>query len=62
MIMGVLNLTPDSFSDGGKFNSLGKGINHAKKLLKEGVILLILEGSLLDLDLKQLIQYKNGIE
>ena len=44
MIMGVLNLTPDSFSDGGKFNSLGKGINHAKKLLKEGVDIIDIGG------------------
>ena len=42
--MGVLNLTPDSFSDGGKFNSLGKGINHAKKLLKEGVDIIDIGG------------------
>ena len=28
-IMGVLNLTPDSFSDGGKFNSKKKGTDHA---------------------------------
>ena len=32
-MMGVLNLTPDSFSDGGKFNSKEKGINHAISLL-----------------------------
>ena len=44
MIMGVLNLTSDSFSDGGKFNSLGKGINHAKKLLKEGVDIIDIGG------------------
>ena len=44
VIMGVLNLTPDSFSDGGKFNSLGKGINHAKKLLKEGVDIIDIGG------------------
>ena len=44
LIMGVLNLTPDSFSDGGKFNSLGKGINHAKKLLKEGVDIIDIGG------------------
>jgi len=35
-IMGVLNLTPDSFSDGGKFNKKNDGINHAKKLFKFG--------------------------
>jgi dihydropteroate synthase len=44
MIMGVLNLTPDSFSDGGKFNSFGKGLNHAKKLLKEGVDIIDIGG------------------
>ena len=27
--MGILNLTPDSFSDGGKFNKEKKGIKHA---------------------------------
>ncbi|MDA9647433.1 hypothetical protein N9T17_01905 [Candidatus Pelagibacter sp.] len=30
-IMGVLNLTPDSFSDGGKFNKDNKGLKHALK-------------------------------
>ena len=35
-IMGVLNLTPDSFSDGGKFNKKNKGSNHAKYLFKFG--------------------------
>jgi dihydropteroate synthase len=35
-IMGVLNLTPDSFSDGGKFNKKNKGSNHAKYLFKLG--------------------------
>ena len=31
-IMGVLNLTPDSFSDGGKFNSKNKGNEQAVKM------------------------------
>ncbi|KMQ60850.1 dihydropteroate synthase [Chryseobacterium sp. BLS98] len=35
-IMGILNLTPDSFSDGGKFNSEKSALKHAEKLLKEG--------------------------
>ena len=35
-IMGVLNLTPDSFSDGGKFNTKKKGKNHATNLYNEG--------------------------
>ena len=35
-IMGILNLTPDSFSDGGKFNKKKNGIDHAKFLFKFG--------------------------
>lgn len=35
-IMGILNLTPDSFSDGGKFNNEKSALNHAEKLLKDG--------------------------
>jgi len=35
-IMGVLNLTPDSFSDGGKFNKRKDGIKHAIDLFKFG--------------------------
>ena len=35
-LMGVLNLTPDSFSDGGKFNKKSKGITHAINLFKFG--------------------------
>jgi len=35
-IMGILNLTPDSFSDGGKFNDEKSALEHAEKLLKDG--------------------------
>jgi len=35
-IMGVLNLTPDSFSDGGKFNKKKVGVKHAFDLFKFG--------------------------
>ena len=35
-IMGILNITPDSFSDGGKFNKKKKGLNHAFNLFKFG--------------------------
>lgn len=35
-IMGILNLTPDSFSDGGKFNNEKLALVHAEKLLKNG--------------------------
>ena len=35
-IMGILNLTPDSFSDGGKFNKKKEGLKHAFNLFKFG--------------------------
>ncbi|MET3532393.1 dihydropteroate synthase [Chryseobacterium flavum] len=34
--MGILNLTPDSFSDGGKFNNEKSALRQAEKLLSEG--------------------------
>ena len=43
-IMGVLNLTPDSFSDGGKFNTKTKGIKHAIYLFNNGADLIDLGG------------------
>lgn len=35
-IVGILNITPDSFSDGGKFDSLDSALVHAKKLIDDG--------------------------
>ena len=43
-ILGVLNLTPDSFSDGGKFNSKKKGVNHAIHLVNSGANLIDVGG------------------
>lgn len=39
-IMGVLNLTPDSFYDGGKNNSLGDALKKAEQLLSEGASMI----------------------
>ncbi|MCS4302275.1 dihydropteroate synthase [Chryseobacterium sp. BIGb0232] len=39
-IMGILNLTPDSFSDGGKFNDEKLALKHAEKLLNDGAEIL----------------------
>jgi dihydropteroate synthase len=39
-VMGVINLTPDSFSDGGRYLEPGKAVAHAKQLLAEGAHLL----------------------
>ena len=43
-ILGVLNLTPDSFSDGGKFNTQKKGVSHAINLLNSGANLIDIGG------------------
>ncbi len=43
-IMGVLNLTPDSFSDGGKFNTKSKGIKHALEMFKTGANIIDIGG------------------
>jgi len=43
-IMGVLNLTPDSFSDGGKFNKKKAGLEHALNLLKFGADIIDVGG------------------
>jgi len=43
-IMGILNLTPDSFSDGGKFNKDNIGIKHAYALFKSGAKIIDVGG------------------
>lgn len=43
-VMGILNVTPDSFSDGGKFNSLEKAIAHAKEMVEQGADIIDIGG------------------
>ena len=43
-IMGILNLTPDSFSDGGKYNKKNLGYNHAINLCKSGADIIDVGG------------------
>lgn len=43
-IMGILNVTPDSFSDGGKFIDLEKAVKHAKKMVAEGADIIDVGG------------------
>lgn len=40
LVMGILNFTPDSFSDGGKFNNLDAALKHAEQMIKEGADIL----------------------
>ncbi len=44
ILMGVINLTPDSFSDGGKYNKKNSGFNHAKYLAQKGSDILDIGG------------------
>jgi dihydropteroate synthase len=43
-IMGILNVTPDSFSDGGRFNTKDRALKHAQRLLEEGADILDIGG------------------
>jgi dihydropteroate synthase len=44
LIMGVINITPDSFSDGGQFLDSGDAIKHALELVREGANIIDLGG------------------
>ena len=43
-IMGILNVTPDSFSDGGRFDKMDAALLHAEKMIKEGADILDVGG------------------
>ncbi|MBM7614943.1 dihydropteroate synthase [Alkaliphilus hydrothermalis] len=43
-IMGILNITPDSFSDGGNYVDLDKAIQHAKEMVEEGADIIDVGG------------------
>ena len=40
VVMGILNVTPDSFYDGGKFNNESNILNLAEKMLEEGAAII----------------------
>lgn len=43
-VMGILNVTPDSFSDGGKFNRLDQALFHVQEMLDQGMDILDIGG------------------
>lgn len=43
-IMGILNVTPDSFSDGGKFNQMDAALKHAEEMIADGAAILDIGG------------------
>lgn len=44
LVMGVVNVTPDSFSDGGKFHRPEAAVSHGRKLVEEGAAILDIGG------------------
>ncbi len=42
--MGILNITPDSFSDGGKYLDFNEALKHAEKMIEEGVDIIDVGG------------------
>jgi dihydropteroate synthase len=44
VVMGIVNVTPDSFSDGGRFLDTRKAIEHGRKLIEEGAAILDIGG------------------
>lgn len=44
LVMGILNVTPDSFSDGGRYDRLDLAVEHAKKLQADGADLIDIGG------------------
>ena len=43
-VMGIVNVTPDSFSDGGKFNTPEEAVRRAKNLIEEGAAIIDIGG------------------
>lgn len=43
-VMGILNVTPDSFSDGGKYNSKDQALYHTEEMIKDGAAIIDVGG------------------
>ncbi len=43
-IMGILNVTPDSFSDGGRFNNMDAALRHAEEMIADGAAIVDIGG------------------
>ncbi|MEH7886634.1 dihydropteroate synthase [Bacillus sp. JJ1609] len=44
LIMGILNVTPDSFSDGGKYSHVENAVKHARQMIEDGADILDIGG------------------
>ena len=43
-VMGILNVTPDSFSDGGQYHQIDQALRHAEQMVAEGVDIIDIGG------------------
>lgn len=43
-VMGILNVTPDSFSDGGKYNNIDSALKHTEQMIKDGADIIDVGG------------------
>ena len=43
-VMGILNVTPDSFSDGGKYNGMDQAMEHARQMVEVGADIIDVGG------------------
>ncbi len=44
LVMGILNVTPDSFSDGGQFLDVGDAVRHAEQMIRDGADIIDVGG------------------
>ncbi|PLS15154.1 dihydropteroate synthase [Bacillus sp. M6-12] len=44
LVMGILNVTPDSFSDGGRYNRIDAALEHAREMIREGADIIDIGG------------------
>ncbi|MBW4838565.1 MAG: dihydropteroate synthase [Paenibacillaceae bacterium] len=44
LVMGILNVTPDSFSDGGRYNNVERALQHAREMIAEGADIIDIGG------------------
>ncbi|GGG10514.1 dihydropteroate synthase [Paenibacillus aceti] len=44
LVMGILNVTPDSFSDGGRYNGIDRALRHAEEMVADGADIIDIGG------------------
>jgi len=59
LVMGILNVTPDSFADGGRHNDFAAAVARGLEMIAEGVDIMILAGNPLDPELSEFRKLKN---